>query len=64
MVRLFHSEEAKYLTADTLPGPGGDVDAVFLRVSNQTNKMDATSSRGLWEVEVEGFPRTCGALGR
>eukprot|EP00047_Mylnosiga_fluctuans_P022501 m.120906 g.120906 ORF g.120906 m.120906 type:complete len:2802 (-) comp9285_c2_seq2:1154-9559(-) len=37
---------------------------VFLRVSQQVNKYEATSSKGLWEVEVVGYPRTYGAMGR
>jgi hypothetical protein len=37
---------------------------VFLRVSQQVNKLEATSSKGLWEVEVVGYPRTYGAIGR
>jgi hypothetical protein len=37
---------------------------VFLRATQQSSSMDATSSKGLWEVEVVGFPRTFGALGR
>ncbi len=95
-MRLFHTEEGKFLTGEVHPDHAASAtrtrtmsrnsslaspklsrtptpengaaaqapQLVFLRVSQQANKYEATSSKGLWEVEVVGFPRTFGAVGR
>lgn len=50
-MRLFHADQQTFLTLDNIPKKGDDV--VFLRLTNRPSAADATSSRALWEVQVQ-----------
>ncbi|CAJ0918564.1 unnamed protein product, partial [Mesorhabditis belari] len=54
VVRLFHADQQTFLTLDTVEEKGVAMDdVVFLRMTNRPSAADATSSRALWEIQVQ-----------
>lgn len=47
---MFHADQQTFLTLDEEPKTHKDV--VFLRLTNRPSATDATSSRALWEIQV------------
>ena len=59
VVRMFHTEHEKYMTADKYSGDH----CVFLRATQRATAQSATSSKALWEVEVIEAEATRGNAG-
>ena len=59
VVRMFHTEHEKYMTADKYNGDH----CVFLRATQRATAQSATSSKALWEVEVIEAEATRGNAG-
>eukprot|EP00055_Hartaetosiga_balthica_P018162 m.129598 g.129598 ORF g.129598 m.129598 type:complete len:2620 (+) comp9461_c1_seq6:133-7992(+) len=68
VVRMFHVEESKYLTADRRSGEerqNEETTHVYLRnTARQMKVSSAASSKALWEVEVVSDQLTYGGSGR
>eukprot|EP00056_Hartaetosiga_gracilis_P007617 m.110530 g.110530 ORF g.110530 m.110530 type:complete len:2634 (+) comp12749_c0_seq1:91-7992(+) len=66
VVRMFHVEESKYLTADRKSGEDkkDEMILVYLRNTSRQLKSSSASSKALWEVEVVSDQLTYGGSGR